>query len=333
MPQVVTCPQCATSLRVPDTFPPGAKVKCPKCATPFPVPSAGDAADPAPVSVKPMDPPPMSPPAMDEGIGGAPPSFSSGGPAGLESLSPNYKVDISALFGEISKHYGALLGPLIGFILIFAVIVVPLAMISGLIGLIPLLGSLISGVMMSTLVPQLSAGAYYATLKQMRGQPWSFGDCFAGFRFWVPLFIVGAITQFVYWLCFLPMSVVTFGFQLMQDPRNPDPTMAMVSLALMLVLGLIGLLAYVFVSIRYLVLAPYLVIDANLNGIDAIKGNAILAQGHFGQWFVAMLLAVLLGMVGVVACGVGALFTMPMMFILMTGLYLQAIRGSRSVAA
>ena len=167
----------------------------------------------------------------------------------------------------------------------------------------------------------------------MRGQPWSFGDFFVGFRFWVPLFIVGALTQFVYWLCFLPMSVVTLGFQFMQDPRNPDPTMAMVSLALILTLGLVGLLAYIFVAIRYLTLAPYLVIDANLNGIDAIKGNAILSQGHFAQWFGAIFLAVLIGMAGALACGIGALFTMPMMFILMTGLYLSAIRGSRGMGA
>lgn len=275
----------------------------------------------------------MSPPRGDDGVGGPPPNFSLGGPPSLESLSPNYMVDIGALFGEIGKHYGALLGPMIGFILIIGVIVIPAAMVTGLIGLIPVVGSLIAGVLMSTVVPQLYSGNFYVVLKQMRGQPWSFGDFFAGFRYWVPLFIIGALTQFVYWLCFLPVTVVSFGFQFMQDQRNPDATMAMVFLVLVASLGLVGLLAYIYLSVRYLTLAPYLVIDSNMNGIDAIKGNAILSSGHFGQWFVTILLATLIGVGGALGCGIGALFTIPIMVILTTGLYLQSIRGSRGMNA
>jgi hypothetical protein len=271
--------------------------------------------------------------APDDGIIGAPPSFQSGRALTLENLSPNYTVDFGTLFGEVGKNYGALLGPTIGFLCIFFVIILPVSMITGLIGIIPLVGTLIAGVLMSMLAPQLSAGAYYATLKQMRGEPWSFGDFFAGFRYWVPLFIIGAISQVIYWACFFPMNAANLAIALMQDKANPDPTMAMVSMLAVLVLGAMGLVVYLFVAVKYLTMAPYLVIDANMNGIDALKGTGILSQGHFGQWFGALVLAMLIGAAGVFGLCVGVLFTMPVTFILMTALYLQSIRESGRVSA
>jgi hypothetical protein len=278
-----------------------------------------------------MEPAPnIAPP--DVGIG-APPSFQSKRDLTLETLSPNYMVDFGALFGEISKNYGALLGPMIGFLCIFVVIILPVSLITGLIGIIPLIGSLIAGVLISMVAPQLSAGAYFVTLKQLRGEPWSFGDFFAGFRYWVPLFIISAISQVIYWACFFPMNAVNLAFAFMQDRSNPDSTMAMVSVVALLLLFVIGLVVYLFVAVRYLTLAPYLVIDANMNGIDAIKGTGILSRGHFGQWFGALFLAGLIGGVGVLGCGVGALFTMPIFFILITALYLQSIRESGRVSA
>ena len=86
-------------------------------------------------------------------------------------------------------------------------------------------------------MPQLFAGNFYVALRQMRGQPWSFADFFAGFRYWVPLFIIGALSQFAYWLCFLPVSVVTLAFHLLQDSGNPDSTMAFAYLGLVVILA------------------------------------------------------------------------------------------------
>ncbi len=139
---------------------------------------------------------------------------------------------------------------------------------------IAILGYIVQGV--STLVG-LFVGSYIAggiasfTLKVARGQPVSFGEVFSGGRY------------------FGRMLVATIGLYVA----------VLIGLVLCVVPGYIVALG--------LSLYSYVVVDQGLSGIDALKKSWEMTKGHKVNIFVFGLLAILVVIAGVLACGIGVL--------------------------
>jgi uncharacterized membrane protein len=67
--------------------------------------------------------------------------------------------------------------------------------------------------------------------------------------------------------------------------------------------------------------APYLIADQNMRLIDAMKTSARLTSGQRGNVFLAYLLAGLVMSLGILACGIGALVTVPIGLVAFAGTY------------
>ena len=122
-------------------------------------------------------------------------------------------------------------------------------------------------------------GMAATALKAVRGQPVSYGDVFSGGRYFgamlVASILVGLATTVGLLLCIVPGVILALG------------------------LGLYS----------------YAVVDEGASGVDAVKRSWELTQGHKLNLFLFGLIGVLVGIAGLLACGVGILVVGPMAII------------------
>lgn len=86
-----------------------------------------------------------------------------------------------------------------------------------------------------------------------------------------------------------------------------------VGLILLIVPGLIWALKYMFF--------PFLIVDKNLNPMEAIKASGRLTKGHYWQLLLLVLSMGLLNTLGALLIFVGLLFTIPISMLVMTQVY------------
>ena len=79
-------------------------------------------------------------------------------------------------------------------------------------------------------------------------------------------------------------------------------------------------LGYIFLIIPGIIfmlgcfLYSFVVVDKNLSGVESLKAAWALTDGHKLDLFLLMLLMSLVNMLGMMACGVGMIVTIPMTF-------------------
>jgi hypothetical protein len=276
-------------------------VRCPECTTVFANPAAG-------------------PSGYSEAVGAA-------------GMSIGYSLDLGRIFNRGWSGFTQGLGMLVGFTVVGLLLSIPVAGIIFALNLIPIIGSLLGSVVSAAVLAPLWYGLVVVALLQLRGRPWTFGEFFGGFRFWAPLFVYTLIVSVFSWVCTLPASICLFlagsGAQLnaLLQGQPPPPLNPILNL-IGQVLNFGGLVIIIIVSVRYLALCPYMIIDRNYGALDAIKANAALTQGHFFGWLGVLLLFGLIGGAGLLACCVGFIFTVPLCYCLITSAYLEATGAS-----
>src|SRR3989442_148035 len=140
-------------------------------------------------------------------------------------------------------------------------------------GFVPVLG--IPAAVFLALVFQ--GGLQWLFLKRVRGDPADLGDVFAGFSLaFVPLLLAGIVVH----------------------------VLAVIGLALCIVPGI-----YLFVAWRMFV--PLLIVDKGLEFWPAMELSRKVVTKHWWPCFGLLLLAVLVGLLGLLGCVVGIFFTMP----------------------
>jgi hypothetical protein len=291
----VVCPRCGAPVSIAEDGVSADEVRCPECDTVFP--------------------------AEDAEAGGA------------ADLSRDYALDLGKIFNRGWSGFTQGLGMLVGMTVVAFLISIPVFGIIFGMSLIPILGSLLGQVVGAAVLNPLWYGLIIAALAQLRGRPMAFGDMFGGFRLWVPVFIYSLIFGVVNWVCTLPAAICALlagGPQfiaLLRGEAPPPPNPILNLLSQMLYFG--GVVVVIIISVRFFVLGPYLIIDRNYDAIGAIKANTKLVQGHFFGWLGVSLLFGLIAAAGVLACCVGAVFTVPLFFCLMTSAYLEATGARR----
>jgi uncharacterized membrane protein len=90
--------------------------------------------------------------------------------------------------------------------------------------------------------------------------------------------------------------------------------------------------AYIAVFIFSLRLSQflYLIIDRDVGALDSLHLSFQITRGHVGMLFVLTILAGLINFCGMMACGIGMLFTIPYILLLMAVAYL-ALSGQTAV--
>lgn len=149
---------------------------------------------------------------------------------------------------------------------------------------IQLVGHLIGLLVSSYFLGGLAAFA----LKVARGQKPSFNDAFSGGKYFGAILIGNFLSQlavgFGFALCIVPGLIVAAGLSMYQS----------------------------------------LIVDENLSGVDALKRSWELTTGHKGALVIYILLSMLVGAAGALACCVGALLVSgPMLSIAGAYIYLK----------
>ena len=157
---------------------------------------------------------------------------------------------------------------LVGFMVIGSLLSIPVGGIVVALNLIPIIGSLLGGVVNAAVLSPLWYGVVVVakTWPNCAAALGDSGDFFGGFRFWGPLFVYTLIVAVCSWLCTLPGNIFLFlaggGPQLsalLQGVRPPPPDPMLNLLGQML--NFAGVVIVLIVSIRFFVLCPYLIIS------------------------------------------------------------------------
>lgn len=180
---------------------------------------------------------------------------------------------------------------------------------------IAFVGMLIGGaVPFGILMGPMMCGLYLCYQQRMNGGQARFELLFKGFDYFVPSLIATLIMVGISLVIFIPiyviMMVVIFG-AVAASGGGDQAIMTM--LPIMLVLDVVIVAASILIYVPFVFVYP-LIVDRQLNGLDAVKLSARAAFQNI--WTVLAILVVnsLLTMVGVCLCYVPAILLMPLTF-------------------
>jgi predicted Zn finger-like uncharacterized protein len=349
VPNVISCPQCSTQLRVPDTIVPGSQVKCPTCAATFaatnasapaPPPAQGQfSATPPPATA--AAPPPNQPfpsrPLRQEPVYQDTAHRPGGKGAVLTGIAFDYTFSFGDYFRDGMSHYGAVFGPMLGFgFIIWGMYVI---------GNLPYIGSCISFVLYFFIMFAMYAGFVPVCLRQMRRHEWTFGDLFGGWSYWVPLFVINLLKIVVFLACCVPgiAALILWVVLLFNQASAPTTTFQTVgpggstvqttsitpgldfftwyiaSYALLFA-GMVPCLCF---YVRLFLFTPWFVIDRNCGPIEAIKENWNLTRGHFLGWFGMTSLLWALHVIAWAPCCLGVPFVLPIYYLVLNAAWMR----------
>lgn len=174
------------------------------------------------------------------------------------------------------------------------------------------------------LIGPVMVGIYYTLLRDQRGEPVEFGMMFKGFEKFVPAMVVGLIQNIPAIIFQIVQITFDVGRVLMTRPRmgtrgvyqsgDPDlgPLAVFTGVYLILALGFIvfSLVWHICFYFTMQLLAEH----DNLGPIDAIKLSARAAFSNLGGLILLLILEGLIGIAGALACGVGILFVIPIVY-------------------
>lgn len=91
-------------------------------------------------------------------------------------------------------------------------------------------------------------------------------------------------------------------------------------MALMALSGLVGLLAFVYVSVRYMFYI-FFIADKKTGAIESIKSSWVMTKGSVRTLVILSIILMLINLVGLMLLGLGLLFTAPMSYMAQTLAY------------
>jgi len=156
------------------------------------------------------------------------------------------------------------------------------------------------------------AGIYYAMLGLMRGEPASFNAISKGFSQFSQAFVVALLSG-------LPFALVGVGAKLMElrtdqmertYPGEVPDELLTEQLIYLVVLVLLFIILHLITGVIF-GFAYQLVVERNLSGWQAIKLSLRASNANFGGVLGLVLIEIGLGVLGVILCGIGIAFVMP----------------------
>jgi uncharacterized membrane protein len=197
----------------------------------------------------------------------------------------------------------------------------------GLLGIIPLYGSIIQSIIQMVILGPLFGGLYRMILAAVRGQSVDFSQAFSGFGpQFRELLIAGAIPQVVSFVAFFPFILAPFlmgtgNVRFGQPPIFPSPeTLGPWFFVFLIWLGL-GTVAMLYTTCSWMYALP-LVADKNYKGWDALRLSWKIVHRHWFKNFLVMLCWWLISFAGVLACCVGLVVSIPFALTTFSGVYL-----------
>jgi hypothetical protein len=161
-------------------------------------------------------------------------------------------------------------------------------------------------------------GMYYCYFRRARGRRVAFEMLFRGFDYFVQSLIATLLIVIpllaVLLPCYVVFGVVVFAGAAQQPKGGPPNTDFLVTLLAAYGVFLLVVIALsVVLGVLFAFTYP-LIVDRKLTGVQALKTSVRAALGNFGGLLGLVLLNMLLGIVGYLACIVGVFFIMPVTF-------------------
>ena len=184
---------------------------------------------------------------------------------------------------------------------------------------IVLVGMLVGGAVPIVLIGPMMVGVFGCFLRKMRGEQVEFGALFKGFDHFAQSLIAALIQMIPMVVVMVPAYIIMFAVMFASLPRggqmSPDESSAFAVTLIACYFGFIVIIigAAIITSIFFIFAFP-LIADRGLSGVDAIKLSIKAGKANAGGILGLVLLNFLLGLVGVLACYVGAFFVMPISF-------------------
>ena len=229
-------------------------------------------------------------------------------------LTRDYTLDIGACISNgwslVMTNFGVLfVGALICLLIQTAI---------GLLGAIPFIGPLFSLANLFIVGP-LMGGVYYLFLQTLRRQPASVGDVFAGFKLNFAQLCLGYLVVVLLIIaCLLPGVVVAAVAIVIPILRHQPPNVLHIAAGALGVL--ICLIPVIYLSVSWMFVLP-LIVDKRMNFWPAMETSRKTVSKHWWLVFSLLIVCGLIKVVGVLACGVGVLFALPITFAAMMYAY------------
>jgi uncharacterized membrane protein len=252
-----------------------------------------------------------------------PPAFAVASTAGPEAVGEeDYDLDVMGCISGGWQLLQANFGLLFGATLVYGAIILALAVL----GAIPIIGAIFS-IVSFVIGGPLIGGLFYVFIAANRGQPTAVGDLFIGFRTnFGQLFLGQLVTSLLSGLCVLPALIALAVGMVPAIVQKHDPSPAVfITFGVLLVLGLIPL---IFITTNWLFTLP-LIIDRRLDFWTAMKTSWRQVMRHWGSVFALLILSGLINFAGILACGVGVMFTAPIVIGAMVLAYETIFRAAR----
>jgi len=198
---------------------------------------------------------------------------------------------------ELAKqHYGLFLG---------------IGVVAILIGVIPLVGLFLTGPLM--------VGIYGVYLKSMRGEPVEFSSMFEGFNKFVPAMAAGlvfSVPEIIFQIVRVSIRVSSMvldnGVRSGADDYSANALMAGLSF-LWIFLGMFFFIFGIVWRLAFFFVFP-LMAERDIGPIDALKLSANAAFANLGSLLILLLIEVGITLVGLLACCIGIIFVLPLVY-------------------
>ena len=180
---------------------------------------------------------------------------------------------------------------------------------------------------MGILLGPMMCGIYYCFNRKQAGQPVKFEMLFKGFDYFIPSLIATLIMMIPGFVIAIPAFIVMFILYvnaLRTTPPGAPPTPG--SFTNVLVAYAVFATITIAVSLVVAVLCYFvypLIVDRKLSAVQAIKTSARAARANLGGIMSLVLLNAVLGILGTLACCVGAIFLAPVSFATVAVAYRQ----------
>jgi hypothetical protein len=164
------------------------------------------------------------------------------------------------------------------------------------------------------LLPGFEAGFSYVALKHLTGRRWEFTDFFGGFRFVWRIEVINVLQGLLVLIFFLP----GYGMLVFADIVRGPTELYAVGYGVLLFCLVPGY----YLQTRCFLFATQLILDRHYGPIEAILGSWHLTAHATTRLLIARFLLLLIPGFGFLGCGIGAVFTFPLMYLTWNAGYL-----------
>jgi uncharacterized membrane protein len=192
------------------------------------------------------------------------------------------------------------------------------------------LGITIVGILIASAAPlailagPMMCGIYICLLGRMHGEPASMNLLFRGFNYFGPSLVATILMVVPMLLVMLPVQIgfMIAMFKVMPQGPQPEPTDFGLFFGLIGLLWLAIMLLSLVLGVLFFFVYP-LIVDRQLSGMEAVRLSFKAAFANFGGILGLMMLSMVMSLLGMLACYVGAFLFMPVHFAAIAVAYRQ----------